>query len=436
MSPKKPSLDTVLDLVDSGDYGEALAALNELDQDKLDDEGRARILGLYVLCFRGVGEDDAADQALAEAEAALSQDPDFALATGEQLLDLDEYEDAQWIFERYCLAYPKEGIGWYNLAFTRESLDRFEEALSAYNTALELDADFPDSYRGKASCLDALGRMPEAMEAYQRYLALNPTDADAWIGLANICTELKDFDGAYSAFSTAEQLEAEPLRLYMMWAICALGRQDLPRLEQCLARMQEFAPEEWRTIAVDAMLAEVRGERERGWERYRHAFDLANESLPPEAIYVAAELMLGYAVRNELKAEYEDVLPRLFESRPFNETVLGAMRILSGKHSEKADDFMVVIEGSLKEEDIEDVPEEENDYGPPYRFLRMVRVLATSEDEAVRMVMEFETRCNASRMIVHEVQRTKWKGGGHLGVWMRPPAEVFSENAPDGPHDN
>jgi tetratricopeptide (TPR) repeat protein len=425
-----------MDLIQSGNFDEALEVLDSLDQDTFGNDERARFLGIYIYCLRCLGEEEAAEQTLAETECLLAEEPDLALAVGEELLELEEYEDAEWIFERFCLAFPKNDVGWYNLAFTRESLDEYEDALSAYNTAIDLDPDFADSHRGKGSCLDALGRMPEAIETYQRYLALNPTDADTWISLGTIRTDQKDYDGAYAAYSAAEQLEAEPLRLYMMWAICALGREDVERLARCLEIMTEFAPEEWRTIAVDAMLAELQGDRARGWDRYRAAFDLTCEEFPPEAGYVAAELMLAFAVRNELKAEYEQVVPRLFEVRPFNETVLGAMRILSGKHSEEAGDYMVVVEGSLLEEDLDDVPDEANDYGPPYRFLRMVRVLATSEDEAVRNVMEFETRCNATRLIIHEVKRTKWQGGGHLGVWFRPPAEVFSENTPDSVHDN
>ena len=436
MSPQRVTLDTITELIQNGDFDEALSALDTLDQDSLTENDQPRVLALYIHCLRCVGEDEAAEQMLSETESLMAEIPTAPLTAGEALLGLEEYEDAEWLFERYCLSSPKDNEGWLHLGFAREALEDFEQALTAYSTAIELNAASPDGYRGKASTLSALGRASEAADFYQRYLAMFPCDPDAWISLGNIRTDLEDFDGAYAAFQSADQLEEDPLRLHMMWALSALACRDQKQIKASLAKMKAADPKDWRTISVDAMLAETSGAIAKGWKCYRRAFELTCRDFPYGAIETSAELMLLFAVRHQLTAEYDEVLPQLFEIRPFSEHVLGAMRILSGAHADTAGDYMVVLEGSIDEEDIDDAPDESADYGPPYRFLRMVRVLATSEEEAVRMATDFETQCRAKRLIVHEVKRAPWKGGGHLGVWLRPPAEVFSENGPDSIHDN
>ena len=112
MKPKKASLESVLELIDAGDFEQALVVMERLDERRLNWTDRGRILGIFVYCLHGLQDDEGADHALADAEVGLKQEPLFALGVGEQLLDLEEYDDAVWVFERLCLARPKLLAGW------------------------------------------------------------------------------------------------------------------------------------------------------------------------------------------------------------------------------------------------------------------------------------------------------------------------------------
>jgi hypothetical protein len=62
------------------------------------------------------------------------------------------------------------GAGW----------SRCEEALAAYEHALQLDPNLPESWAGKGYTLNDLWRYDEAAAAFARALAINPNDANAW----------------------------------------------------------------------------------------------------------------------------------------------------------------------------------------------------------------------------------------------------------------
>lgn len=436
MTQKQFSLESVLELVAAGAFDQAVAAMGRLDERRLGWKDRGRFVAIFVFCLRGLQDEEGAERALSDAEVGLKQEPQFALGLGEQLLDLDEYEDAVWVFERLCLSWPKLAAGWYDLGLGHEVLEEFEEGLTAFDTAISLDPDFADSYRGRAACLSGLERPTEAATAYQRYLSFEPLDEDAWIGLANAHTDGEDFDAAYTAYRHAEELEAEPRRLYLLWGLCASHRDDGARLEHCSERLHAAAPDKWETAAVDALLAATRGEERRAWEQFVSAFDRAGDEPRREPVYVAAEMLTAYAVEKQRVAEYEALLPRLFERRPFSESVLSGMRALSGRYGQQANDYVVELEGLLGDDEPEDVPDAGEDYGPPYRFIRVLRVLATSQEEARRSALDFETRCHSQGLVVHEVTKTECVGDCHLGVWMRLPAEVFSESRPDSAVEN
>ena len=63
---------------------------------------------------------------------------------------------------------------------------RFPEAGAAFNQALALKPDMPESLYGLGLAFDGLGRFDEAVDAYERALKLNLSFADAHFNLARV----------------------------------------------------------------------------------------------------------------------------------------------------------------------------------------------------------------------------------------------------------
>jgi tetratricopeptide (TPR) repeat protein len=65
-------------------------------------------------------------------------------------------------------------------------LGRLEEAVQAYNRALELDLKFTDAHYNLANVLAALGRRQEAIAHYQQVIQIRPHDAEAIAALDHL----------------------------------------------------------------------------------------------------------------------------------------------------------------------------------------------------------------------------------------------------------
>lgn len=118
--------------VDLGRFGEALPALRRLVELEPDD-GRARLR--LATALEGLGE-----EALPHWRAALER-------------ELPDRERA---------------FAWFGLANALGRRGRFDEAVSAYRAALELEPESSGAWLNLATLLDHLGRRDEAAEAYAR----------------------------------------------------------------------------------------------------------------------------------------------------------------------------------------------------------------------------------------------------------------------------
>jgi tetratricopeptide (TPR) repeat protein len=82
----------------------------------------------------------------------------------------DRNADALLLFQRATQLAPNSGDAWYELGLTLSALERHEEALSAFDKALELEFDFNPSpsltCQAMGRALKALGRDQEAEEAF------------------------------------------------------------------------------------------------------------------------------------------------------------------------------------------------------------------------------------------------------------------------------
>jgi len=152
---------------------------------------------------------------LAEAKdlyrAILTQNPKNAEAIfrlGTMALQLEQYEKAADFIEQSIKLHTNPRAPLYiNYGAALRNLERYDEAIEAYDRAIRLDDKRADAYFNKGRALQALGRLDDAASAYETAIALDPSDARAWVNLGTVQKDLEQFDEALGSFERATRID-------------------------------------------------------------------------------------------------------------------------------------------------------------------------------------------------------------------------------------
>ena len=106
---------------------------------------------------------------------------------------------------------------WFNLAYVLQQSGRADEAGSAFQQALALDAKLDRAWYGLALVLMQQGQFQRAAEALKKNTALQPMSPHGWYRLAQVWLALGEHDRALKVIehlrgfepSVAAQLERE-----------------------------------------------------------------------------------------------------------------------------------------------------------------------------------------------------------------------------------
>ena len=74
---------------------------------------------------------------------------------------------------------PSKSDFWFNKGLTLVELGKYQEALDAYNKALEIDPSNPIKWGKRGELLYELGRYQEALDDFNKVLEIDPSDAIA-----------------------------------------------------------------------------------------------------------------------------------------------------------------------------------------------------------------------------------------------------------------
>lgn len=121
---------------------------------------------------------------------------------------------------------------------------RYEEAITTYERALQLNPDLYEAWYGKASTLMILQRYAEAVVAYQQAHRLKPESYETLTGLGSALMKAQHYEAAVNAYGQAVDLKADdPLIWYSRGnAYSELQQYDLALAdyEQALALKTDF----------------------------------------------------------------------------------------------------------------------------------------------------------------------------------------------------
>jgi Tfp pilus assembly protein PilF len=150
---------------------------------------------------------------------------------------------------------------------------KFEEALQAFETALQLDNTSVAAWAGKASSLNHLGRKNESLQAYDAALALAPGYIRALVGKADALSDLNQTNQSLQTFDVALELDSTYSMAYndKAWELYKLGRYNDSSENADRALHYQY-------LDLSATL-DTKAMALAGMERYEEALDYLNRSL-------------------------------------------------------------------------------------------------------------------------------------------------------------
>jgi len=173
---------------------------------------------LEVWCYNGLGN----------VYAGLGRQEE-AIAAFQRAIELDP-----------TLAAPRNGLG-----AVYAGLGRQEEAIAAYRRAIELDPTDAAPHNGLGNVYADQGRQEEALAAFQRAIELDPTYAYPHNGLGNVYRDLGRQEEAIAAYRRA--IELDPTDAY--------PHNGLGTVYRALGRQEEAIAAYQRAIELDPTLA-------------------------------------------------------------------------------------------------------------------------------------------------------------------------------------
>lgn len=145
------------------------------------------------------------EAAIATYEHSSPGDP----ADGVVLGLLNRYPEAIAAFNQVLSAHPDDGRTWYNKAVTLGKLGREQAAISALDAALDLNPGGVKAHYGKAMLLCNLGRHGKAAAAWDSLLSLQPSRIEALFAQGLSLTYLGQYREAIAAIGAVLDLDPE-----------------------------------------------------------------------------------------------------------------------------------------------------------------------------------------------------------------------------------
>ncbi len=126
---------------------------------------------------------------------------------GDTYLNTKRYQEALLAFEQAIQLDPNDAVIYNGKGFALSKLNRYGEAIIAYEQSIRLNPNNADTYFNKGDALDELERYEEALVAYKRAIRLDPNNADAYFNKGNVLDELERYEEALAAYEQAIRLD-------------------------------------------------------------------------------------------------------------------------------------------------------------------------------------------------------------------------------------
>ncbi|MEA5596095.1 tetratricopeptide repeat protein [Rivularia sp. UHCC 0363] len=140
--------------------------------------------------------------------------------------ELQRYQDALTSYKKAIEIQPEYAKAWNGQAKTLYELKSYQEALSAYDKAIQIQPNYQESWSGRGFALNKLQRYQEAINSFDKALKLQSEAPEVWNAKGEALSNLKRYDEAIKSYDKSIELqpESEPAWNNKAWALYNLKR--------------------------------------------------------------------------------------------------------------------------------------------------------------------------------------------------------------------
>lgn len=194
----------------------------------------------------------------------------------------------------------------FNRGKTLASLKRYQQAIGAYQRAIELKPDYVEAWKNKGDVLYNMKKYQEALDAYDKAIQIKPDYVEAWNGRGIVLKESQQYEEAIASFEEALKIDSSNV---LAWKEKGDALMGLPKYEAAITayeRALEYQPDYWEAWY------------NRGWalhnlQRYEEAIKSYEKALEfntdfPQAWYNRGNSLLKINRQQEAIESYEQAL--------------------------------------------------------------------------------------------------------------------------------
>ncbi|MFN6570765.1 tetratricopeptide repeat protein [Dendronalium sp. ChiSLP03b] len=151
---------------------------------------------------------------------------------GNTLFELQRYQDALTAYQKAVDVRPDYAQGWNGQGKTLFALKRYKEALSAYDKAIQNQPEYVEAWSGRGFALQNLQRYSEAIASFDKALKLHNDYPEVWNAKGEVYSSLKQYDNAIKSYDKAIEFKPD---YYDSWYRKGLALHNLQQYEDAIA---------------------------------------------------------------------------------------------------------------------------------------------------------------------------------------------------------
>jgi len=193
---------------------------------------------------------------------------------GGSLASLNKYQEALHCFDTALASNPSFAEAWNNKALALEDLEMYEDALDCLDNALKLQPDNPSFLHNKGVCLNSIGRFEEALRWYDKALKTGHDYFGLWANRAETLTNVNRLDEALTSIEQAITLNPLGAGLWYKKGRILHMQHHYAQAIKCFDEANTLNPQDTNPMFGKALCLSTLGEFTLGLEAIKSAVEL------------------------------------------------------------------------------------------------------------------------------------------------------------------
>ena len=166
---------------------------------------------------------------------ATSEAPETAeewLKVGTDLFLSQRYEQAIDAYDKAIELKPEYHESWYGRGIALESWKQYEKAIASYDKAIQLKPDYHEAWYSRGIALESWKQYEKAIASYDKAIELKPEYHEAWYSRGIALESWKQYEKAIASYDKAIQLKPD---YHEAWYGRGLALGNLKQYEKAIA---------------------------------------------------------------------------------------------------------------------------------------------------------------------------------------------------------